>query len=225
LSIRNTSHASELDRGNSVFDIRHRLSFNYVWDLPFLRKRYGLLHAMLGDWQVGGIWAFQTGAHWSPFRGGPAVLEELQDGACGPNADGFVNDPQNCINTGGDYNLNARIGDRPNAVASNVDATKQQWANGFNLADDFFSTPCLGCAGNLGRNTFVGPDYWNVDMSVSKTFALREPFRFQFRAEAFNVFNRTNFKLPTNNIRSPIFGRASGTFNPRQLQFGLRLSF
>jgi hypothetical protein len=215
----------QLDRGNSVFDIRHRFSVNYVWDLPLARHQHGLLHAMLADWQTGGIWAYQTGAHWSPFNGRPADIVELNKGACGPNAEGFVNDPQNCVNEGGDYNLNGNRNDRPNAMASNVKATKEQWAEGFNLPGGFFSLPCLGCVGNLGRNTFVGPDYWNVDMSVSKAFALKEQFRFQFRAEAFNVFNRTNFQLPTNNISLPDFGQARGTFNPRQLQFGLRLSF
>jgi len=50
----------------------------------------------------------------------------------------------------------------------------------------------------------------------------------QFRAEVFNVFNHTNFQLGNAEIASlddPFFGRAGGTFNPRQLQFGLKLSF
>jgi outer membrane receptor protein involved in Fe transport len=220
----------QLDRGNSVFDIRHRLSVNYVWDLPLFRTRRGFLHTMLADWQLSGIWAYQTGAHWSPFDRREADIVEKADGACHANAEGYINDPEMCVNEGGDYKLNGSVGDRPSAIASNVNATKQQWADGFNLPDGFFSTPCLGCVGNLGRNTFVGPDYWNVDMSVSKIFALKEQFGFQFRAEAFNVFNRTNFLLPrafngAHQITSPIFGQAGGTFNPRQLQFGLRLSF
>lgn len=104
-------------------------------------------------------------------------------------------------------------------MASNVKATKEQWAEGFNLPDGFFSAPCLGCMGNLGRNTFVGPNYWNVDMSVSKTFALRERLNLQFRAEAYNIFNRTNFQLPRalngqNQIKSPTFGQAGGNVQP-----------
>ena len=72
-----------------------------------------------------------------------------------------------------------------------------------------------------------------MDTSIFKTFQLSDRFDLQFRAEAFNVFNHTNFQLggPTgstgfNNLqRNPTFGQASGTFNPRQLQFGLKLRF
>ena len=58
-----------------------------------------------------------------------------------------------------------------------------------------FPTPCLGCVGNLGRNTFVGPGYVNLDTSLFKTFRLSDRFRLQFRAEAFNILNHTNFQL------------------------------
>ncbi len=56
-----------LDRGNSVFDIRHRLTFTYIWEMPFFRNNHGMLAALLGGWQWNGIWSFQSGAHWSPF--------------------------------------------------------------------------------------------------------------------------------------------------------------
>ena len=92
--------------------------------------------------------------------------------------------------------------------------------------------PCLGCVGNLGRNTFVGPGYWAADTSIFKTFRISDRFQLQFRAEAFNVFNHTNFHLGgtigsanKNNLNNPLFGQAGGTSNPRQLQFGQKLSF
>jgi len=223
-----------LDRGNAVFDIRQRLTFNYVWELPFFRNTHGALGAVLGGWQWNGIWSFQSGAHWSPFRGGPFAQPRLRDkngkpgGPCAPAS--F--DPANCFNLGSDYNLDGVANDRPNAIANHVNATHAQWAGGFNLPDGFFTAPCLGCVGNLGRNTFVGPGYWAVDTSIFKTFQLSDRFGLQFRAEAFNVFNHTNFQLGGataatgfNNLNNPPFGRASGTFNPRQLQFGLKLSF
>jgi hypothetical protein len=217
-----------LDRGNSTFDIRHRLTFNYVWDLPLFQTSHGWLGKVLGGWQWNGIWSFQSGAHWSPFRGsfgsrGP-VFDDHGTGACNP----ATFDPTRCFNVGDDYNLDGVANDRPNAIASNVNATHAQWADGFNLPEGFFTAPCLGCVGNLGRNTFVGPGYWAVDTSIFKKFRLSDRVLLQFRAEAFNVFNHTNFQLgeaDINNLKNPLFGQAGGTFNPRQLQFGLKLSF
>ena len=221
----------QLDRGNSTFDIRHRLTFNYIWQIPFLRNRHGIVAGALAGWQWNGIWSLQTGAHWTPFRGGPnssSKLEALVPGAC----DAPTFDPSKCVNTGSDYNLDGEANDRPNAIANNIHATHSQWADGFNLPENFFSAPCLGCVGNLGRNTFLGPGYWAADTSIFKIFHVSDRYQLQFRAEAFNVFNHTNFQLggatgPTegNNLENPQFGQAGGTSNPRNLQFGLKLTF
>jgi hypothetical protein len=211
-----------LDRGNSVFDIRHRLAFTYVWEMPFFRNQHGLLAAILGGWQSNGIWSVQSGAHWSAFDPDPPLLQESAPGAC--SAPTF--DPANCVNQGGDYNLDGESNDRPNAIANHVHATHAQWADGFNLPENFFSAPCLGCVGNLGRNTFVGPSYWDFDTSLFKNLRISDRFRLQFRAEAFNVFNHTNFLIGNNtSLHDPIFGVAGGTNPPRNLQFGLKLTF
>jgi hypothetical protein len=215
----------KLDRGNSVFDIRHRLTFHYVWELSFFQKTRGWRGALLSGWQWNGIWSFQSGAHWSPYRGGAGPAFKLnKPGAC----ETATFDPTYCVNEGGDYNLDGIENDRPNAITNHVNATHDQWADGFHLPHDFFTPPCLGCVGNLGRNTFVGPGYWAVDTSIFKTMRLSERLRLQFRAEAFNVLNHTNFQLGSAemiSLNDPIFGKADGTFNPRQLQFGLKLSF
>jgi hypothetical protein len=205
-----------LDRGNSFFDIRHRLSFTYVWEMPFFKNNHGVLGVVLGGWQWNGIWSFQSGLHWSPFDDRPPLLQ----GNCGAPG------PVNCVNEGGDYNLDGESNDRPDAMANSVHATHSQWADGFNLPESFFSTPCLGCVGNLGRNTFVGPGYWAVDTSLLKNVRISERFLLQFRAEAFNVFNHTNFLIGDNtSLHDPFFGIAGGTHPPRNLQFGLKLSF
>ena len=205
-----------LDRGNSVFDIRHRLSFTYVWEMPFFQNSHGALAAVVGGWQWNGIWSLQSGAHWSAFDDSPASLQ----GDCGA--------PQlaNCTNGGGDYNLDGESNDRPNAIANNIHATRAQWADGFNLPLNFFSTPCLGCVGNLGRNTFVGPSYFAIDTSLLKNVRISDRFRLQFRAEAFNILNHTNFLIGDNSsLHDPQFGVAGGTNPPRNLQFGLKLSY
>jgi hypothetical protein len=206
-----------LDRGNSVFDIRHRLAVTYVWEMQFFRNQPSLVSAVLGGWQWNGIWSAQSGAHWSAFDPQQPILEGDDCGDPGP---------VHCVNVGGDYNLDGESNDRPNAIANHVHATHAQWADGFNLPKNFFSAPCLGCVGNLGRNTFVGPSYWNFDTSLFRNLRISDKVALQFRAEAFNVFNHTNFLIGNNqSLHDPFFGQAGGTNPPRNLQFGLKLSF
>lgn len=243
-----------LDRGNAMYDIRHRLVLNYVWQLPGQNLK-GVAGVIAGGWQLNGIWSFQTGAHWEPYiSSGPrlrALDGEGNQVACTPTD--FANGT--CFNFGGDFNLDHGRNDRPNASASRVSGvTHDLWANGWGAtlsdpvggvittAKDTFSTPCLGCAGNLGRNTFVGPGNWAADMTLSKVFKITERVNLKFDANAFNVFNHTNFILATagggaNNKYAALsgatgalkaignFGQAAGTLRAREMQFGLKLSF
>ena len=56
-----------LDKGNSTFDIRHRIVGNYVWELPWFKDQHGFVGHVLGGWQYNGIWSYQTGPHWTPY--------------------------------------------------------------------------------------------------------------------------------------------------------------
>lgn len=222
----------KLDRGNSIFDIRHRLVANFVWELPWLKAQEGFIGHILGGWQWNGIFSYQSGAHWSPFdrRTGGYPVGSLEGDCTQTGIDAGL-----CVNTSGDYNLDGERNDRPNALASNFDPSHDQWADGwggiFAPGGGFFSAPCLGCIGNLRRNSFVGPSFWNFDASLFKNIRITERVNMQFRAESFNVFNHTNFQLPgaggaTNNqINRTNFGQSGGTFNPRNLQFGLKVNF
>jgi TonB dependent receptor len=203
-----------VDRGNSVYDVRHRLVANYVWELPwFNNATNGVLRNVFGGWQLNGIWAFQTGLHWSAFRSSASRL------SCTGSS---------CENTGGDFNLDNERNDRPD-YSGPVTFDHDQWANGIDASG--FTSPCLACVGSLGRNALVGPNLFSVDMSLFKTFKFTERVGLQFRAEGFNVFNRANFLLPGanfsghNRTNSPLFGVAAGTLNPRQMQLGLKLNF
>nr|MDP9264490.1 hypothetical protein [Acidobacteriota bacterium] len=212
-----------LDRGDSLFDIRHRAVANYIWEMPWAKGKGGFTEAVFGGWTLNGIWSFQSGAHWSPFASrSPRLTGDCSQ--AGINA-GL------CINTGGDYNLDHVNNDRPDAAADNVNATHDMWANGFSLPAGFFTAPCLGCVGNLGRNTFVGPGTWVADMSLLKNIKVSEKVNLQFRSEFFNIFNHTNFVLATagaagnNKFTASNFGQAGGTLNSRNIQFGLKLTF
>jgi hypothetical protein len=233
-----------LDRGNSIYDIRQRLVINHVWQLPGQNMK-GALGYIAGGWSLNGIWSFQTGPHWQPFRAGAQNLRNAAGGHCS------VADVEggNCVNKGGDYLLTRGRNERPDSSLSTFGGvSRSTWGNGwcpggvlshgpcalgtYNQAGlPVFTAPCLGCVGNLGRNQFVGPGQWQADLTLSKNFKLTERFNLKFDAAAFNVFNRVNYLLATNSatthneIRDSLFGKAGGTLDPRTMQFGLKLSF
>ncbi len=231
----------EFDRGNSVYDIRQRLVINHVWQLPGYNMT-GPAGLIAGGWSLSGIWSIQSGAHWQPYNARGANLREI-NGVDGPgvdHCDAAAVNSGNCENLGGDYLLTRGRNERPDSSVPHFgDFNHSTWANGWagggqtNLP--VLSAPCLGCLGNMGRNQFVGPNFWSADMTLSKGFKLTERFTLKFDAAAFNVFNRTNFLLATtgghghNEIHDSIFGQAGGTTinggGPRVMQFGLKLSF
>jgi carboxypeptidase family protein/TonB-dependent receptor-like protein len=104
--------------------------------------------------------------------------------------------------------------------------TAEQW---FNL--DAFAEPREGFRGTAGRNIVNGPSFKTVDLSLNKRFALTERFSLQFRVETFNLFNHTNFDLPSNSDDGTTLftsgaGRISGIVGTaREIQLGLKLVF
>ena len=82
----------------------------------------------------------------------------------------------------------------------------------------------------VGRNTGRGFNFASLDLRVSKRFKLTERVELQLLAEGFNVLNRANFGVPNNTFGSgvnplPTFGQPTQAFDPRQFQFGMRVSF
>jgi len=226
-----------LDRGNSVFDIRHRLVLNYVYELPG-QHLHGFVGTVLGGWQYNGIWAFQSGAHWSPYNASSAKLREISSNSTPCSAADVTSG--NCVNLGGDYNLDGGKNDRPDSSVPNASFDRRVWANGWydpktgapiESSLPTISDPCLGCTGNLGRNQYEGPGQWYSDMTLAKVFKFTERVNMKFEWSTFNVFNRANFLLATagggaaNHTTFGYFGQAAGTLNPRNMQFGLKLSF
>ena len=237
-----------LDRSNSVFDIRHRLSLNYVVNLPG-QNLHGPAGIVAGGWALNGIWAFQSGAHWSPYAHyTPADVVSTVTGASCTQTDV---DSGTCVNNGGEWSLDGEFPgiDRPNSSVAHFSQNRSAWKNGWpsntSAGFSFFgngqvysapgfpnlSAPCLACIGTLGRNTFEGPGQWYTDMTVGKTFKFTERLNMKFEASAFNLFNRANFLLATgplsahNSLDDPQFGKAAGTLNARNLQVGLKFSF
>ena len=80
--------------------------------------------------------------------------------------------------------------------------------------------------GNLGRNSLLGPGYFNVDAGLTREMPSEAHRRLQLRWEVFNVTNHPSYGLPNSNLGSADFGTIRSTVStPRQMQFGLKLLF
>lgn len=198
------SHNVRAERGRSNFDVGHRLALSYSWSLPLGRGRKyhnggGAAAAVLGGWQTFGIWTFQSGR---PFTA--ALLPELDNSNTGRSILGFG------------------ANDRPDVTGQPglEHPTPERWFD-----TDAFRVPAFGSFGNAGRNILDGPDLRTINVSLLRDFQLREGLALQFRAEAFNLLNRTNFDLPEIFLGSPTFGRILSAGSPRRVQFGLKLLF
>ncbi|MGA8340614.1 MAG: hypothetical protein WB781_01640, partial [Candidatus Sulfotelmatobacter sp.] len=191
------------DWGPSVYDRRNVFFANFVYDLPAFRNSAShLMKSTLGGWEVSGIITEETGA--------PVNL-----GVSGTTASSII----------------GNTGTRPN-VSGPISYTKTaaQWFN-----TSVFSAPaCVtgpDCYGNLGFDAIRGPGHNNFDLSLLKNFAFTERFRMEFRAEAFNAFNHTQFEGNANlggigtNVGSGNFGQITSAYDGRQLQLALKLMF
>jgi len=133
----------------------------------------------------------------------------------------------------GVLDANSFAGRRPNEISNPNVGALHSFAQWFNTAAFVNPPNAAGPPGGARRGAIRGPGLQRWDISLFKNTKIREHTSLQFRAEAFNIFNHTNFQLgvpnvgPTgsNRLNSPQFGKAGGTFSPRNLQFGLKLSF
>jgi len=89
-----------------------------------------------------------------------------------------------------------------------------------------FKNPGLDTIGNVGRNTYFGPKFFNADLGLTKAFTIHENIAVKFRMDAYNAFNHINPGNPGGNIESDgtISGQAPGA-SARQLEFALRVQF
>ena len=182
--------------GACDFDIRHVLSGTFMWDLPSV-KSSGLLSTLTGGWELGTIVTATSGA---PFT---VTVGDGND-PLGTNFNGdfsmdFANLLPNCNPIHGGLNyLNTNCFTPPTAPSSFTGC-----ASGFPA---YGGTPppagtqlCANVLGNTRRNQFYGPNLVTVDFSVFKNTripSISETFNLQFRAELFNILNRTNFLSP-----------------------------
>lgn len=197
----------KMDKTLQNFDSTHIAQANGLWELPFgagkrwLNGASGWKQALLGGWQVNGIYQLATSRPFTISTGRSNLT---------------LGDDSTANYSGKDFNIASKVikGDQILAITPEEKA--------------MFSNPGPGSPGGVPQRAFRGPLYTNVDASLFKN--LRAPFlgeqgTIQFRFEAFNLFNHPNFGLPTSNINSGSFGQISSAFSARILQIAAKLSF
>ncbi len=199
------NHAGE--RGDQTLDVRNRFVANALWNIPVGRGgRYfnstSVVKDIIGGWQLNTIVTLQGG---NPFT---ITADDRSE------TGGNINAYANCI---GDPNLGATHD--PHRYVQNGPGVFM------NLAA--YSQPGDGQFGSCHPDSVHGPGWKNTDLSVFRNFPIHEAFRAEFRAEAFNVFNQTNWGTPYSYIGNPTaFGHVSNTVgNPRILQFALKIFY
>jgi hypothetical protein len=213
-------------RGLSDNDVRQKLAFNFVVNLPSLRQTFSPVRFVFGGWELSSLAVLQTGLPYTVFTSAP-FQPVWNNASCATAV------TPGCAvvgNTGGDYNADGNNYDVPNAPPFSADKSysRSQFLTGVFLPSDFPAPP-LGQEGNLGRNVFRGPGLAQVDLSLLKNFHIpwfvHEGATLQFRAEAYNVLNRVNLSGFDTNLSSGTFGLATSTFVPRSFQFAARIEF
>jgi hypothetical protein len=192
--------------GLSDFDMRQRVSFSGVWQLPFgsggkWMKTGGPSH-FIGGWQAASIVTLQSG---QPLT---AVLATALSGTQSNGTD------------------------RPNLIANpNLPSGQRNPNHWFDTAA-FVAPPIFYDAqgaysipGNEGRNVATGPGLASWDATLERHFRLSEKLNMVFRTDFFNLTNHPNFNRPGLIVGTSQFGEISSANNSRQIQFSLRLNW
>lgn len=187
-----------MDYGPTENDIRHRITWASVYQVPYGRGRRfgnrGLAGAILGDWSISTVVLWQTAA---PFT---------------------VTTSQNTTQAFSAGPLRADVIRNPNLPASQRSVTR--WFD-----TDAFAQPALNQFGNQGVDILRGDGRTALNASLLRDFQVREHLKLQFRGEAFNLFNHANFGLPGQTLGNPNFGVINSAAPPRQIQLGVRCIF
>ena len=187
------------EESTSAFDQPWNSTISLVWQIPLFKD-----NKILGGWQLAAInnmWA------------GEAITFQYTPTAAA-SVSGIAQDFRGANNY------------RPNIVCDPTLPSGQA------TVTRYFNPDCVQVPtdpsqpfGNAKRNSVRGDSIYQLDMALSKSFPVRGDNRIEFRLEAFNVLNKTNFRAPSGNRSSGAFGTITATYDPRQLQIGAKLVF
>ena len=201
------------DRGPADFDVRHVLTMNVTWELPFGEQLAGVAGAFARGWQFNGVGVLRSGV---PFS--PSIATGVNWSRSGNVANGSEDRP------------NIQPGISPQNIVLGG-------PNQYFDPSAFVLQP-KGFLGNAGRNMLRGPGFVNFDLSAVKHHSWHlagKTGAIEFRVEAFNVFNRANFSIPNRVVfagdhegEAPLStaGQITSTANAaRQMQLGVKIKF
>jgi hypothetical protein len=180
-----------LNYGNSDYDVRHNITANYVWELPF--KASGMLDRLVSGWSFSGTFFYHTGYPYTAIDGNdPGVLAGNSTSAT--------------------Y-MATYLGGAALSGCGNPNNACLQPTN-------FAPVGSETTFGNTQRNTFRGANYFNSDFAVLKNIPITERFKFGLGANFFNIFNHANFANPISDISSGQFGTIQSTVVPPTSPYG-----
>jgi hypothetical protein len=196
--------------GRAQPDRRHILTINYIYELPFFKKQNGFVGKTLGGWQLSGIATYQTGLPLTPT---------LTAGSWDPAGLGYFG--------------SSASGARPRVLCDpndNAPHTFDQWFNTSCFVGTGGSNPLPASGpavpGDAPRGMIDGPPTTRFDLTMTKNIRWGERYKLQLKAEAFNVFNHTNFGSPGTAVNTAsTFGIIQSVRDPRTIQLGIKFSY
>jgi len=188
--------------GRSDYDSRHRLSIDAVWNVPGLRS--GFAKTLTQGWTLSPVVIMQSGQPFTVYTSAT-------------------------YSQGGDYNGDGYDYDVPNtpSFGNHINTSREDFLKGIFKASDF-PVPTNGSEGNLGRNTFDGPGFANVNLAAERSFALPilgDAGKFEIRGELINLFNRVNLTSPVSDLSNTQFGFSTSQDSPRDVQVSAHIRF
>jgi hypothetical protein len=220
ISKNNPACLNTCERAPASYSIAQRFVANFEYDVPLDRALTAFPKRLTQGWMMLGISSAQTGFPFtvvSPYGTLQYGYDILGNGArpfllkqptLAPDADSSPQFFSNAVIDGTNYGINDGFFGLPTVVSP---------VNGAIV---------LTSPGNLGRNTFTGPGWSDLDFSLVKDTKLTETTKIQFRAEFFNILNQATFGTPGATLGATNFGISTSTATTeRQIQFGLRFVF
>jgi hypothetical protein len=211
------------DYGPSDYDARHHFTVSAIYELPFKGNR------VVEGWRLGTITTLQSGNPLKVVVGSPVNTAFTGNGNVRPDLTGNPAIAQTFVGNGVQWFTNTVCDPRSAVGTANCPAGAV-----FTLPVATVGGKNVFHFGDLARNSIVGPDFKNADVSLTKVTRITERVGTEFRAEVFDLFNHPNFGNPglTAQTGSSTFGIIQSTRNPtgdagssRQIQLSLKVLF